>query len=109
MPTCSALALFAFALLAGVDAWGVIGHQSTAAVAANLLSAKAAKEVNTILAGETLVYVRASASDPRRSVATWADDVRSEAEWKWSAPLHFINTKDYACDYNYAYPAHIRF
>lgn len=45
--------------------------------------------VNSILpAGETL-----------ESDSTWADQVRYQAGWKWSAPLHFINTPDWACDF----------
>lgn len=33
------------------------------------------------------------------NVSTWADQVRSLPEWKWSEPLHFINTPDWACKY----------
>jgi len=33
------------------------------------------------------------------SDSTWADTVRYEAGWEWSAPLHFINTPDWACNF----------
>jgi len=35
------------------------------------------------------------------SVATWADEVKHEAAWKWSGKLHYINTPDWACNFNY--------
>ncbi len=51
------------------------------------LTSDAANAIAGILTGsETLI-----------SVAPWADTVRSQAAYKWSAPLHFINTPDWAC------------
>jgi hypothetical protein len=32
-------------------------------------------------------------------VANWADQVRSQPDYKWSAPLHFIDTPDWECAY----------
>lgn len=33
------------------------------------------------------------------SVSTWADDIKDETEWKWTQPLHFINTPSWACKF----------
>lgn len=77
--------------MCGAAAWGSVGHQTTAAIATQLLTDKAKDTIASILpSGETLV-----------SVATWADDVKHEKAYQWSAPLHYIDTKDYACNYDY--------
>jgi hypothetical protein len=49
----------------------------------------------------SLVFACERGSQRVRSVSTWADDVKHEKAYQWSAPLHFIDTKDYACNYDY--------
>ena len=34
------------------------------------------------------------------SVCSWPDDIRKQ--YRWSAALHFADTPDYVCNYNYA-------
>ncbi len=34
-------------------------------------------------------------------ISTWADDVRRQAAYAWSAPLHYLDTPDYECTYDY--------
>ena len=34
-------------------------------------------------------------------VAMWADDVKRDPKYSWSSPLHFVDTEDRACVYNY--------
>jgi len=68
--------------------WGTQGHQVTAMIAQGLLTTSATSKVSSILSGQTL-------SD----VANWADQVRSTPAYAWSAPLHFIDTPDWACTY----------
>ncbi|EDQ89376.1 uncharacterized protein MONBRDRAFT_32441 [Monosiga brevicollis MX1] len=75
----------------GAQAWGPIGHQTTAAIAETLLTEKAATTVAQILDNASMV-----------SVSTWADDVRSTSAWAWSAPLHFIDTPDRVCSFDYS-------
>ena len=31
----------------------------------------------------------------------WADDVKRDPKYSWSSPLHFVDTEDRACVYNY--------
>jgi len=71
-------------------AWGVIGHATIAAIAQDRLSSAAQDLVNTLLNGQSMP-----------SVASWADDVRKEAQWAWTAPLHYIDTPDNMCAYEY--------
>jgi len=62
-------------------AWGGLGHEMTALVAESLLSPTAAHELKDILpSGSTL-----------GSVASWADEIRDEKGWAWSAALHFVS------------------
>ncbi len=43
--------------------------------------------------------MRPSPFTPPTQVANWADQVRSQPAYKWSAPLHFIDTPDWECAY----------
>lgn len=72
-----------------VLAWGPIGHETVAYVAQQNLTTTAAESVKMILpTGKSMI-----------DVANWADEVRTLPAFKWSAPLHFINTPDWTCDY----------
>eukprot|EP00055_Hartaetosiga_balthica_P014469 m.79491 g.79491 ORF g.79491 m.79491 type:complete len:320 (+) comp8605_c2_seq1:66-1025(+) len=73
-----------------VHGWGVFGHETVAEVAQSLLSEGTNAIVTKVLQGVTM-----------KSVATWADAVRLLPGWEWSFPLHFVDTKDRACDYEY--------
>lgn len=84
------LALFSMSVLLPIQAvaWGVRGHQLIAEVAEAQLSEAAGSEARRLLAlepGATL-----------RSVATWADDVRTKA----TAPWHHVNfSRNAECRY----------
>lgn len=84
---------FLFVLLAtlsqGKPLWGNDGHKLTAYIAQELLDSAVEKRCQEILGEEYL-----------SSVATWADQVKHETAYKWSSGLHFINTPDWACNYN---------
>jgi len=83
-------ATVAAAACAAAAAWGNDGHKIVAQIASGLLSsaeeAKAAK-----MAGAS------SLAD----IASWADEVRHESAYRWSAPLHFINNPDGSCKFDY--------
>ncbi|KAF5339487.1 hypothetical protein D9758_015318 [Tetrapyrgos nigripes] len=67
-------------------AWGAIGHEAVGYIAMEFLGPK------------TLSFVQSSlGSTYDRSLgvaATWADDVRSEKAYAWSANLHFVDAED---------------
>lgn len=70
------LALFALALIS----WGYVGHQTVARIAENHLSPQAKAAVKSLLG-----------SEPITDVASWADEVRNDPEYKSTAPWHFLN------------------
>ncbi len=60
--------------------WGVIAHRSIGKIAENHLSKKAKKAVYDLLGTETMPLV-----------STYADEVRSYNEYKYTAPWHYVN------------------
>ncbi len=82
------LLFFTFSLFT-TSAWGPLGHQAVARIAQDVLSVQAQSRVNTLIPNGNMT-----------AVATWADEVRILPEFKWSAPLHFINTPSWACNYD---------
>ncbi|HWK05818.1 MAG TPA: S1/P1 nuclease [Puia sp.] len=60
--------------------WGVTGHRTIGKIAENHLSAKAKAAVQELLGDQSLA-----------DVSTWADEVRSQPEYKRTAPWHFLN------------------
>jgi len=63
--------------------WGPDGHYATAMVATKFLTTHTVDVLKKIIPDGNLT-----------AVVDWADQVKSESQWKWSAPLHFLNTKD---------------
>jgi hypothetical protein len=60
--------------------WGPEGHRITGSIAEDLLTDQAKAAVRDLLENQTLV-----------DVAVWADDVRNQEKYQWTAPLHYIN------------------
>jgi hypothetical protein len=79
------------AFAASAPTWGTDGHQVTGSVAQSLLTSATQSRVSSILAGQTL-----------SQVSTWADSVKSSPAYLWSAVLHYIDTPDWACNYQYS-------
>jgi len=93
MRVTACLFLFVFACAGNTQApqWGKTGHQIIAAIATALLPSSVVANATSILGGQTMV-----------SVAAWADEVRDQPGWRWSAPLHFINCPSWACVYKFS-------
>ena len=70
-------------------AWGTDGHRIVAQIAAEMLTPAARARVQALLGNETLP-----------DVANWADRIRSESEYRWSAPLHYVNLPPGATAYD---------
>ena len=83
--------VLAFLGASSVDAWGSDGHKIVAQIAQNRLTSGVASKLDKILGGLKLT-----------DVATWADDVRHQPEWSWSAPYHFINVPGGDCAFDYS-------
>jgi len=71
--------------------WGAVGHEVVASVAQALLTSSAASAASDILNGQTL-------SD----VSSWADSVKRSPGYEWSGVLHYINTPDWKCNFQYS-------
>jgi len=67
-------------LLSAMGGWGKEGHAIIAQIAWDELSPEAKTEIRTLL-GDTGLP----------EIASWADSVRHEPNYKWSAPLHYVN------------------
>lgn len=75
--------LLAATLAAPTFAWGPTGHRVVGRIAEHHLSPQAAQAVAELLAPEELAYV-----------GTWADDIRSEAEWAKADSWHWVTIPD---------------
>lgn len=60
--------------------WGYVGHQTVARIAENHLTPQAKSAVHALLGSESIV-----------EVASWADEVRNDPEYKATASWHFLN------------------
>lgn len=80
MPTRLLTTLAALLTLACLGAWGRDGHAIIAEIAWRDMTPAAQARAKEILAGEDLP-----------AVAAWADQVRSTAAYRWTAPLHYVN------------------
>ncbi|KAK0464177.1 nuclease Le1 [Armillaria novae-zelandiae] len=84
---CATLAVTIISFLPKVYSWGASGHEAVGyanILYSRFLAPKASSFVaSTLASGETL-----------SSAATWADTVRSESAFSWSAPFHFVDAED---------------
>ena len=60
--------------------WGYKGHQTIGYIAERHLTPKAALAIKQLLGNQSLA-----------DVATWADQVTRQPEWRHSAPWHYVN------------------
>lgn len=60
--------------------WGVTGHKTVADIALNHLTPKAKAAVAELLGSQSMA-----------DIASWADEVRNQPEYRNTAPEHFIN------------------
>ncbi|KAJ6627953.1 S1/P1 nuclease [Mycena sp. CBHHK59/15] len=73
--------------LCGAYGWGATGHEAVGYIAMQFLSPKALAFVQSSLG---VTY-----SEPwALRLPLWADTVRSEAAYSWSAPFHFVDAED---------------
>ncbi|KAM3285184.1 endonuclease 1 [Capsicum chacoense] len=82
----------------GVEAWSKEGHMMTCRIAQNLLNHEAAHAVKMLLPE----YVNGDLS----ALCVWPDQVRHWYKYRWTSPLHFIDTPDKACSFDYERDCH---
>ncbi|KAM3269561.1 endonuclease 2 [Capsicum chacoense] len=84
--------VFVLFLVPVVHGWGLDGHYSVCKIAQSRLTKAAAKAVEELLPH--------SANGDLASVCIWADRVKFR--YHWSSPLHYIDTPDKLCTYQYS-------
>lgn len=68
------------------DAWDAQGHRLIGQAAYGLLDAPTAAQVAQLL--DTSAQGVGPALD---RACNWPDEIRDQAEWEWTAPLHYVN------------------
>lgn len=76
-------ALGALGLLLGLSGWGSTGHRVVGEIAERRLRPETKAAVLRLLDGASLA-----------EASTWADEIRSQPEWKKAAPWHYISSED---------------
>ncbi|GLT33494.1 hypothetical protein SLA2020_080790 [Shorea laevis] len=88
----------ALILIPTTHAWSKEGHMLTCQIAQSLLEEEAAEAVANLLPQ----HVEGDLS----ALCTWPDQIRHWYKYRWTSPLHFIDTPDGACDYDYERDCH---
>ncbi|XP_042498375.1 endonuclease 4-like [Macadamia integrifolia] len=83
-------------LLPGILAWGKEGHYATCKIAEGLINKEAAAAVKVLLPEY--------ADGDLAAVCSWADEIRFH--YHWSGPLHYLDTPDFKCNYEYCRDCH---
>lgn len=83
-------------LIPSILSWGQHGHYATCKIAEAYLSKDAMIAVKQLLPE--------SAGGELAAVCSWPDQIRFH--YPWSGPLHYIDTPDFRCQYNYNRDCH---
>ncbi|XP_057499140.1 endonuclease 1 [Actinidia eriantha] len=89
-----------FVLIFGtrVQAWSKEGHIMTCQIAQDLLEPEAAHAVRMLLPD----YVDGNLS----ALCVWPDQIRHWYKYRWTSSLHFIDTPDETCNFDYIRDCH---
>lgn len=91
-------ALVLLHLFPGILAWGKDGHYAVCKIAEAFLTKEASTVVKELLP--------AHAEGDLASVCSWPDEIRHNFHWRWTSPLHYVDTPDFRCSYNYGRDCH---
>jgi hypothetical protein len=84
--------------VSSVRSWSKEGHILTCRIAQNLLEAGPAHVVENLLPD----YVKGDLS----ALCVWPDQIRHWYKYRWTSHLHYIDTPDQACSYEYSRDCH---
>ncbi|XP_061367685.1 endonuclease 4-like isoform X1 [Gastrolobium bilobum] len=79
--------------LPAVLGWGKEGHYAICKITQEYLTEDALFAVKQLLPD--------SAEGDLAAVCSWADEVRHNYHYRWSSALHYVDTPDYRCNYEY--------
>jgi hypothetical protein len=83
MKKIAALCLLTLLSYGYAHAWGQTGHRAMGWVAEKYLSKKAKREMERILAGQSLAMA-----------STWMDEIRSDSTYNYTADWHWVTIQD---------------
>lgn len=89
---------FASIMVPRAQGWSKEGHILTCRIAQALLEPEAAEAVENLLPN----YVKGDLS----ALCVWPDQIRHWYRYRWTSPLHFIDTPDDACSFDYSRDCH---
>ncbi|KAH0915132.1 hypothetical protein HID58_029578 [Brassica napus] len=81
-------------LLHGALCWGDDGHYAVCKIAQGYF------EEETVVAVKK--FLPAYADGELAAVCSWPDEIKRLPQWKWTAALHFADTPDDKCNYDYS-------
>ncbi|KAK6124414.1 hypothetical protein DH2020_041834 [Rehmannia glutinosa] len=79
-----------------IHGWGKEGHYVVCKIAENYLTEDALAAVKALLPDR--------AEGDLAAVCSWPDEIRFH--YRWSSPLHYIDTPDFRCNYQYCRDCH---
>ncbi|KAJ4912826.1 Endonuclease 4 [Raphanus sativus] len=85
-------------LIHGALSWGKEGHYTVCKIAESYF------EEETVAAVKRLLPE--SAQGDLASVCSWPDEIKHHWQWRWTSPLHYVDTPDYRCNYLYCRDCH---
>ncbi|XP_022140160.1 endonuclease 1 [Momordica charantia] len=89
---------FAFLVLPSAQAWSKEGHVLTCQIAQGLLNPDATEAVQNLLPENVDGNLSA--------LCVWPDQIRHWYRYRWTSPLHFIDTPDNSCSFLYTRDCH---
>ncbi|WMV16094.1 hypothetical protein MTR67_009479 [Solanum verrucosum] len=78
--------------------WGKEGHYVICKIAEEYLTEDALAAVKALLPDQ--------AEGDLAAVCSWPDEVRRHYHYRWSSPLHYVDTPDFLCNYKYCRDCH---
>ena len=82
--------LLIISFISPVFSWGPIGHSVIASISQDYITSTCYKEISNLIPNGNL-----------SEISSWADEIKKFPEYSWSGSLHFIDTPDWQCSYNY--------
>lgn len=89
---------FASVMVPRTRGWSKEGHIMTCRIAQALLEPEASEAVQNLLPQEV--------NGDLSSLCVWADQIRHWNKYRWTSSLHFIDTPDKACTFDYSRDCH---
>ncbi|KAG7616825.1 Endonuclease 3 [Arabidopsis thaliana] len=81
-------------LVNGALCWGDAGHYAVCKIAQSYF------EEDTVVSVKKLLPE--SANGELAAVCSWPDEIKKLPQWRWTSALHFADTPDYKCNYEYS-------